>query len=152
MQLTEKNWKRGIGVQYIDSNVFITAVAPDEKENDAAARVLSNISSGKFLAATSYLTIDEVTYRLISKLTFEEATKFGRSLLNMPNLRFIEVNEAVTLKALDLMEQYKLDPRDSIHAASMLIRGITQIISNDTDFDRVKEITRHSVTAAGSKT
>jgi predicted nucleic acid-binding protein len=41
-----------------------------------------------------------------------------------------------------ILDKYKLNPRDSIHIASALSRKITTIISDNEDFDQVKEITR----------
>ena len=44
--------------------------------------------------------------------------------------------------AQSLMDKYKLSPRDSIHVASALSRKATIIISDDEDFDQIKEIKR----------
>ncbi len=66
----------------------------------------------------------------------------GRKLLGFPNLRFIEVNLMVLTTAQTLLDRYGLNPRDSIHLASALSRKLKRFISDDEDFDKVKEVER----------
>ena len=41
------------------------------------------------------------------------------------------------------MQKYKkLKPRDAAHAAVCLSSGVFQIVSDDSDFDEIKELTR----------
>ena len=40
------------------------------------------------------------------------------------------------------MEEYKLRPRDAVHAAAALENKITTIVSYDKDFDLIHEIKR----------
>ncbi|HEY3128917.1 MAG TPA: PIN domain-containing protein [Acidobacteriota bacterium] len=40
---------------------------------------------------------------------------------------------------------HHLKPRDAIHAASALSRGIREIVSEDSDFDAIKELQRKSI-------
>ena len=41
-----------------------------------------------------------------------------------------------------IREKYNLKPRDSIHLSSAIRRGIKKIITDDRDFDNLKEIER----------
>ena len=43
------------------------------------------------------------------------------------------------------MRKYRLDPRDSIHAASALTEGAELIISTDKHFDKIREIRRRGI-------
>ena len=45
-------------------------------------------------------------------------------------------------RALEIMENNNVGPRDAIHISSALSQGINEIISLDKDFDKVKEIKR----------
>ena len=40
------------------------------------------------------------------------------------------------------MEKYNLSPRDSIHVASALNKKAPIIVSDDEDFDQIKEVKR----------
>jgi len=57
-------------------------------------------------------------------------------------MEFVNVDETVLTQAQRLMEKYKLGPRDAIHIACALVRKTRCIISDDEDFDKIKEITR----------
>ena len=65
--------------------------------------------------------------------------------MDMPKLRLTEVNGDLLALALSLMKKYRLDPRDSIHAATSIKEKADLMISEDTDFDRVKEFRRQGI-------
>jgi len=88
------------------------------------------------------LTWDEVVWVVSKVLGRDDGISQGRKLLGFPNLEFINVDESILTKAQTLIDKYKLSPRDSIHVASALDRKIKAAISDDEDFDQVKEITR----------
>ena len=54
----------------------------------------------------------------------------------------INVDESIITQAQRLMNKYRLSPRDSIHAASAIERRVEILISDEEDFDQVKEIKR----------
>ena len=43
---------------------------------------------------------------------------------------------------LSLYDQTGLDPRDAIHVASMKKLGVSTLISEDSDFDKIDELER----------
>ena len=57
-------------------------------------------------------------------------------------MRFIDVNDGVIWKALELIREYQLLPRDAIHAATAFIAGAESIFSEDMDFDRIRGLKR----------
>ncbi len=130
---------------YIDSNVFIyPAIYQTETQRKAkkAKEILLKIESGELSAYTSTLTWDEVVWVVSRVLGRDDGISQGRKLLGFPNLEFINVDEGILTQAQMLIDKYKLRPRDSIHVASALRRKIKVVISDDEDFDQVKEITR----------
>jgi predicted nucleic acid-binding protein len=130
---------------YIDSNVFIypviyqTEAQPKAKK---AKEILLKIESGELSAHTSTLTWDEVVWVVARVLDRDDGIRQGKKLLGFPNLEFINVDEGTLTLAQKLLDKYKLSPRDSIHVASAIGRKIKGVISDDEDFDKVKEITR----------
>jgi predicted nucleic acid-binding protein len=71
-----------------------------------------------------------------------EALDQGQKLLGFINLQFIGVDENILSQAQGLMSKYNLKPRDSIHVASAIATKLKTIISDDQDFDEVKEVKR----------
>ena len=132
-------------MQYVDSNVFLYSVlySPDlELKAKRAKEILQKIENKELFAATSTLTWDEVVWVATKLLGRSGGITLGQKLLGFPNLEFISVDEAIIAQAQSLMDKYKLSPRDSIHVASALSRKATIIISDDEDFDQIKEIKR----------
>jgi predicted nucleic acid-binding protein len=60
-------------------------------------------------------------------------------------LTFLDVNDEILWSAYNLAKRYRLNPRDVIHLACALNHGIFTIVSEDKDFDKVKEIKRKSL-------
>ena len=70
----------------------------------------------------------------------EESITQGQKLLGFINLHFITVDENILCRAQ--VSNYNLKPRDSIHVSSAIDRKLKAIISDDVDFDKVKEVKR----------
>ncbi len=130
---------------YLDSNVFIYPVIYDEEAEPKARKakeLLLKIENGKLPAFTSTLTWGEVVWVVSKVMGRTEGVCQGRKLLGFPNLQFVATDENVLARAQKLVDKYKLSPRDSIHVASALEKRTKSVISDDADFDQVKEIKR----------
>jgi predicted nucleic acid-binding protein len=53
------------------------------------------------------------------------------------------VEEADVLHMLDSVVEFALLPRDALHVVIMRRLGITEVASDDADFDRVPGLNRH---------
>ena len=132
-------------MKYVDSNVFIYPVVADEKtetKSASAKRILLQIAMGRLEAATCYLTWDETVWVLKKFLGRDLALAEGKRFLEFPNLKFLRVDGPIVSRAQDLITKYEIKPRDAIHAACAVENGIREIISDDPDFDDVKELKR----------
>jgi predicted nucleic acid-binding protein len=130
---------------YIDSNVFIYPVIYDENviiEARRAREFLLKITSGEIEAYTSCVTWDEMVWVIRKLFGVDLSSDLGRKFLVFPNLRFSGVKRATVFKAQEIVEKYKLTPRDAIHAAAAIENKITTIVSYDKDFDILNEIRR----------
>lgn len=104
--------------------------------------LLLKISRGSVEAGTSTLTWDEIVWVVRKISGASPSIEQGKRLLELPHLEFLGFKKNVLFRAQELMEKYKIKPRDSIHAATALENGITEIVSYDLDFDEVKEVKR----------
>jgi predicted nucleic acid-binding protein len=130
---------------YLDSNVFLYAIlysAESQPKAKEAKEILHKIENGLLPAVTSALTWDEVVWIVTKTIGRNDGIAQGQKLLGFPNLEFVNVDESILAEAQRLMNIYGLTPRDSIHVASALSRRIRDIISDDEDFDQVRELKR----------
>ena len=131
-------------MNYLDSNIFISPLTYPNSKGTACKNILSVILHGKTKACTSFLTWDEIVFITRKFLGKEISSTEGEKFLKFPNLYFLKVDEEVILMAQQLIMKYDLKPRDAIHAASAIASGCNEIISDDSDFDKIKEIKRLS--------
>ena len=136
---------------YVDANIFVFAAIrhPDEAKTAQSISVLRKIAEKRLPASTSVLTWDELVWVCRRILPLREALKEGKTLIEFPNLNFVDATLPVMHKAEEIMEKYALRPRDSIHAATAILSGETTIISDDSDFDKITELKRIPLSAAG---
>ena len=127
---------------YLDANVFLSAILNREDEGEKARDLLQKLQKAEIVAATSMLSFDEVFWIVKKHRGFISALKAAKTLLEIPNLTFLEINDQTLWSAYNLAEKYKLDTRDAIHIACALDHAIFTIISEDEHFDKVKEIKR----------
>jgi len=127
---------------YLDANIFIYAAINNNKEGKICRDILSKVAFKKTIANTSLLTWDELFYAIRREKGRDKAIEEGKAFLKFPNLVFIKTDSGVIDKAQELIENYNIKPRDAIHAATTIINNIYEIISDDPDFDKIKEIKR----------
>jgi len=130
---------------YLDANVFLNAILNREKEGEKARDLIQKIEKGDMTACTSALSFDEVFWSVKKHRDFEKALKATKAFLEIPNLIFLDVNDEIIWLAYNLAEKYRIDPRDAIHLACALNHGVFTLVSEDKDFDKVKEIKRKSL-------
>ena len=136
---------------YLDANVFIYAAAIDPlsgAKTVESQRILRKVVEGHAKASTSLLTWDEAVWVCREALPYQEAILKGNLILNLPGLNIAEVTVAIVNKAVELATTYSLKPRDAIHAATAILNGEKEIITDDADFDKVKELRRVSLAEA----
>ena len=131
------------GTFYIDSNVFLYPVLYSGiKEAETAREILADIEQKNIQAYTSTLTWGEVSYVVERVFGKTDSIEVGKKFLNFPFLRFIPVDDEIIRRSQVIREKYNLKPRDSIHLSCAIERSISEIITDDADFDGIKEITR----------
>lgn len=126
---------------YVDTNIFVEAILKDNKK---CQQILEKIVNRELKAFTSVLTWDELTFIIRKFISKEISILEGEKFLRFPNLIFLDAKKDVIQKAQQLIEKYDLNPRDAIHIASAIHIRLKEIVSEDSDFDVVKEIKRIS--------
>lgn len=128
-------------IMYVDSNIFILSVINHTILGDKAREVLKKINDNQIKAFSSCLTLDEVFYVLKKNLDKEDFSEFLETIFSL-NIKWLEANINIIKESVELIKIYNLEPRDAIHVATMKLNNINSIISQDDDFDKIKEIKR----------
>jgi predicted nucleic acid-binding protein len=128
----------------------------------------SRIQTGEIQAFTSVLTFDELAYRLVLALIRDY---YGASpldhlrkneekmiaqfyplisphltqLRNFPNLSLVDISASDIEVMNDTILQYHIKPRDALHYAAMQKCGCFNLVSQDSDFDRLPVIQRYTL-------
>ena len=127
---------------YLDANFFVFSRYDTTAKGENARDLLTEIIKGKKDALTTALTLDEVMWALIKNGHRKDVHEVIEEIYSVSHLVIREVPALLPLAAIDLMEQFNLRPRDAFHLAAMQLFGIKEIVSDDSDFDKIKEIKR----------
>jgi len=149
---------------FIDANIFLYHIMKRPKFFPACNVFLSRIESGSYNGITSTLVLNEVLHKLI----VAEAAKIYRlcseqNVVNMLKREPEKISELMQVwknyadlkdypiiicsfdetaldMAVDLSNRHGLLISDASHLAVMKAQGITNIATNDSDFERVNGI------------
>lgn len=136
---------------FVDTNVFLYAAGAEHPLREPCRGVLRRWETGALAATSSSEVIQEILYVLRRRGEQEKALVLARRLMDLfPDLLPV-TREAMALTCRIVELHPELSTRDAVHAGTMLHHGIASIVSTDTDFDALGEITRipPSTLAAG---
>ena len=123
---------------FVDANFLIYLNLGVKEVEDYYLKLLSEES-----LATDPLVLDEVIYVSKKKygIRLEDALDFLDNIV-LPNSVVLPVTINEYRRAREVMLKYSVSPSDALHVAVMLNNSIRRILSEDRDFDRVKEVER----------
>jgi len=123
----------------------VAAATGTDANANKSREIISSIERQTISGSTSALTFDEVVFIVRKIAGFEKSLIAGENFLNISRLKIIEVNYQSILLAHELMKKFRIKPRDAIHTACAINNDVKTIISDDSDFDAVKEIERINI-------
>ena len=127
---------------YLDSNIFVYASTSKESVGIKAREFLAKIKEGTVEGITSVLSLDEVMWTLNKLAGKKTAHEIVSSLFSFPNLTLVDATKGILASALQIYLQEEIHPRDAIHLATMRFKNTDKIATNDSDFDRIRNIKR----------
>ncbi len=150
-------------IVFIDSNILTYHLLGDEVFGDECGRFLLRIEAGRLIGVINSIVISEVLYNFIRAEVAEKYDKgyraVGRYIKENPKvLREVNptpVNELLAMQNLFMLESskdyvvntipmyissYNLLSNDLIIASTMKENRITDIATNDSDFERIEGI------------
>ena len=131
-------------MRFIDSNVFVYHMAGDPRYGSTATQIIERIEEGEE-AATSTLVISQVCGYLKWKKRHDVIPSFLGFLRSLPNLVKVDTTFIDFVQAQEIRIKYSLDWKfwdDLIITVQMKRQKISEIYSNDKDFDVIPGIRR----------
>ena len=132
-------------MRFLDTNILLRHLTQDDEEKARACRsLLLLVEQGQEIVVTSDLVIWEAVFVLQSSRHYGLPRHRIRQLLEpLINLRGLRLpRKALYTRAFDLYCRSNISFADAYNAAYMEARGLTEVYSYDTDFDRVEGLLR----------
>jgi len=150
---------------FVDANIFLYAILGHPALKPRCQKFLVNIENGLYRAITSSLVFNEVMHKLMLaeairtyglsserealKLIKEKPELISNMSLVWKNyselkkypITIFSIDEEALNMAVLLSRKYGLLISDAVHAAIMKINTVENIATNDSDFERIEDIT-----------
>ena len=125
-----------------DTSIFIYHFEAHPDFLPLTTAILNGVSSGKWRAVTSTITLMELTVLPLRQKRYRAAQGYEAILANFPNLEIIDIDRDAARKAAQLRAEYNLRPADALQIGAAIVNGATAWVGNDRTHRRVsKEIT-----------
>ena len=134
---------------FIDTNVVMYAGGKEHPYKNSCAGIILAIADGSFWEKFGVPTTDtEVFHEILCRYAligkWEAGITMCKDFLTL-GLEILPIGSHEIERVVELAQAYKakgVPPRDLIHTAIMINHGIQTIISVDSHFDLIKEVTR----------
>jgi predicted nucleic acid-binding protein len=128
----------------IDSNILVYALNQDLPEHLPCKELLIKIVNGNELVSIPSIVFMECFHALVKAFEYKEGEVKKRliAIIDSKNINVLDISTSSILFAFEIAEKYRTGGRDSLIAASLLENKIQEVYSHDSDFDKIKLITR----------
>ena len=106
-----------------------------------ARRIVERIASGEPVI-TTLIHVSEIAHILQARVPMEEGLDILSGLLSLPNLEVIEPSKASYEAAVEEAREEGIGVNDALAAMIVRERGVNEIYSFDTGFDKVEGLCR----------
>ncbi len=128
-------------MMFVDANLFVYAELDNTEKGDLARKFIELTINKNIKIAISVLVLDEIAWAVKKFSDYNNAIEYCEKITELPILEILPLPSSIVPKMIKYMK-LGVKPRDAIHVATMLEHGIFTIVSDDSDFDRIKEIER----------
>lgn len=124
----------------VDTCIFAYVFSENPEFFEISKKILEEIEKGKTIGVFSAIGMIELLTGPKRLGDFKLAEQYKILLSHFPNLKIINLTEAIIDRASDLRARYQLRTPDSIHLATAIESGAKQFFTNDKALKKVKEI------------
>ncbi len=129
---------------FLDTNVFMYAAGREHPLKGPCTAVLQQVAREVIDATINTEVLQEILYRYSAIGELTRGLRLARLAVDQVGGNVLCVTLEDMHRAFDLMERYgtSIKSRDAIHAATVMTRSLTHLISADHHFDTIEGITR----------
>jgi len=148
-------------VIFVDANIFIYLILGDPRYKMSCKKFLNRIKDNEIKAFTSVIVLSEILHKLMISeivkkynvgylealnyfknkpnifLKLEKCWEDIKEIKSINNLVILDVTDKVFDIGIKYSKEFKLLISDALHLAVMKQNNITNLASNDSDFERV---------------
>jgi predicted nucleic acid-binding protein len=124
----------------LDTSPIIYFVEENVEYFEVIHPFFEELSSGKFRAVTSTITLLEVLVQPYRKKHTTLASQYKEILLNSQNLTVLPLLNETSDEAAKLRGKYNIRTPDAVQVATAIYGGASGFLTNDTKLRKIKEI------------
>jgi len=136
-------------MRFVDASVFLFAYLKPRKElprkvvlmKENAKKIVARINEGEEVM-TTIVHLSEISNIIESKVGNVEAAKVVMNILGKPNIVVLDVRKDEYVEAAKIAQDINAGVNDALAYLIMRKKGILEIYSFDSDFDKFKDIKR----------
>jgi len=136
-------------MRFLDANIFIYAYYKPKRElsskektmKEKAKEIINGIMEGEEVV-TSVVHLSEVVNILKHAISLLNLNDIIFTLFSMPNIEVVDVTKNYYLHAVSVAKELMLDPNDALAVVIMEEKGVREIYSFDSDFNKIESIKR----------
>lgn len=136
-------------MRFVDASVFLFAYLKPKKElpekvilmKENSKKIVARINEGEKVI-TTIVHLSEIANIIESKVGNLEAAKIVMNILGKPNIVVLDVRKDEYIEAARIAQEANVGVNDALAYLVMKKKGILEIYSFDSDFDKFEDIKR----------
>jgi predicted nucleic acid-binding protein len=138
MNLTDK--LENVSRLGIDSGILIYLIEENEKYIDELVKMARKITEGQITAISASLTLTEVLVKPLKNKNIELFDTYHKILRYSTGFDLVNLTPEIATRAAQIRADYNLKPPDAIILATALESNCQAFLTNDKQFQQIKEI------------
>lgn len=128
---------------FVDANLLIYLNTVKSAERRRAYEEFYLTVLQVYKASTDVLVLDEVLYVSWKRyhVPYETTLDFLATAV-LPYVEILTLGNEEYETATELLKKYRVNPSDALHAGAMMANGISNIASEDKEFETIRAIER----------
>lgn len=124
----------------LDTSIFIYHLEAHPTYLSLTREIFAGIEAGHWSAATSVITLMELTVHPWKMERQDVARKYEALLAHFPNLSLFDVDRNIARRAAQLRARFRIHPADALQVATCLVHDASPFITNDSRLSRLQPV------------